>query len=259
MTKTAKSKLTELSVVFPCYNEEENLPRLMESVLSVIPQYADKYEVIFVNDGSSDKTKEIAESFAGKYPFVRVVTQSNQGFGGALNTGFQSAKYKWVFYTDADLQFDLKEIEKFIPFAKDNDLVIGYRKKRAEGFKRWLFAKGMKIWNFLLLGFPLFIKDIDCAFKLINKKVIDDVGPLSSKGNLVSTEFLFSAYRMGYKMEQLGVNHYKRQFGVSKCGYVKDIVKVIKETFMLRETFVKKAKHRPVLRPGLGFGLRLSH
>ena len=194
---------------------------------------AEKFEIIVVNDGSLDKTSQIAHSFAKKYPFVKVIDQKNQGYGGAVNTGFKASKYSLVFYTDSDLQFDIRELSKFVPYVKNYDLIIGYRKKRAEGLRRSIFASGMKIWNRIFLGFPIFIKDIDCAFKLIKKDVIRDVGELSCRGNLVSAEFLLKSYKLGYKFHQIGVTHYLRKAGVSTCGGLDDIVKVIKETFIL--------------------------
>jgi glycosyltransferase involved in cell wall biosynthesis len=257
--KEMRQKLTELTIFFPCYNEEENLPNLMDKVLKVIPEVADKYEVLIVNDGSKDKTSAIAHDYANKYSFVRVIDQKNQGFGGALNAGLQNAKYSWVFYTDADLQFDLNDIYKFVDEASegDSDVVIGYRIKRAEGFKRAFFAKGMKVWNQVMLGFPMFIKDIDCAFKLIKKDVIVSVGPLNSKGNLVSSEFLLKAIKRDYKFAQIGVNHYNRAAGVSTCGGLKDIVKVLRETFALRELMFNDTKSKGQV--GIGFGVRFAH
>lgn len=252
-TKASVTKLKALSAVFPCYNEEENIQPLIKEALKVFPKVAEKFEIVLVNDGSKDNTLKIASQLAQKHPEIKIISQENQGFGGALNTGLQNAKYDWVFYSDADLQFDLSELKKFIPFTAANDLVIGYRTTRAEGFKRWFFAKGMKIWNTVLIGFPWFVKDIDCAFKLINKNVIISVGPLVSKGNLVSTEFLFSAYKLGFKFKQLGVSHYTRKFGISKCGGVKDVVKVVKETFKLLGVLNEKSIKMPVLRPNVGF------
>lgn len=227
------NKLPELSVFFPCYNEEGNLPVLLEHALKVIPTVASKYEIIIVNDGSTDNTVRIANIYAEKYPFIRVINQENQGYGGALNTGLHATKYKWVFFTDADLQFNISEIKTFIENSNDFDLIIGYRKERVEGFRRYIQALGMKTWNWMLLGFPLFIKDIDCAFKLIKKEVIDDVGPLMSKGNLVTSEFLLKAYKKNYAISQIGVTHYDRISGVSKCGGFNSIIKVIKESYML--------------------------
>ncbi|MEZ6256040.1 MAG: glycosyltransferase family 2 protein [Patescibacteria group bacterium] len=232
--------LNSISFVFPCYNEEENIPSLISEVVSIAPKVAKKYEIILVNDGSTDGTAKVIKEFASQNKNIRLVSQKNQGFGGALNTGFQAAKYDWVFYSDADLQFDLSEITKFIPYTSENDLVIGYRQNRAEGFKRIVYATGMKVLNTLYLGFPYHIKDIDCAFKLINKDVIKSVGPLVSKGNLVSTEFLLQAYNLGFSMHQIGVRHYVRLFGVSKCGSLKDVFVVVKELANLKSKIVKK-------------------
>lgn len=235
-----KTKLHSLSVFFPCYNEEKNLPLLLRSALEILPKVAEEYEIIVVNDGSTDNTSKIAHNFAVEYDFIKIVDQENQGYGGAINTGFQHAQYEWVFFTDADLQFDLNDLTKFVEsITAESDLIIGYRKNRAEGFKRYLFAKGMKLWNFLWLGFPLFIKDIDCAFKLIRRDVVKSFLPLYSKGNLVTSEFLLTAHKKGYNFQQIGVTHYKRKYGMSKCGNVTDVFKVVQETFALR-TLVKK-------------------
>ena len=197
---------------------------------------AEKYEILVINDGSRDKSREIAEKFSKKYPFIKVINKKNEGgYGGPVIRGFKEAKYDYVFFTDSDLQFNLKDLQKFVNAAKNPnyDLIIGFRKKRAEGFSRLLTAKGMKYWNFVFLGFPLFIKDIDCAFKLIKKDVVKNVMPLYSKSNLISSEFLLKAYKKGYKFHQIGVNHYLRSRGESTCGGVKAIKDVIKDTFKL--------------------------
>lgn len=236
MTKPLISKkLNTLSVFFPCFNEEENLPVLLDSAIKVISNIANTFEVIVINDGSTDNTSKIAHEYASKFDFIRVIDQENQGYGGAVNTGFVVSKYEWVFFTDSDLQFDLEEIYTFVERAlyDDVDLVIGYRKKRAEGFVRKTLANGMKLYNRTLLGFPTIIKDIDCAFKLIKKDVVNDFMPLISKGNLVTTEFLLKSYKSGYKIDQIGVNHYNRVAGESTCGGFDSVVKVVIESFKL--------------------------
>jgi glycosyltransferase involved in cell wall biosynthesis len=257
--KERHSKLKELTVFFPCYNEEANLPELIKQVMKVVPNLAEKYEILIVNDGSKDSTSAIAHAFESENPNIRVIDQENQGFGGALNTGLQNAKYEWVFYTDADLQFDINELYKFAEIVDDNiDMVIGYRIKRAEGAKRNIFAKGMKFWNHFTLGFPMTVKDIDCAFKLIRRDVIRSVGPLASRGNLVSSEFLLKSFRKGFICVQLGVNHYNRKAGTSNCGGVLDIVKVLRETFLLRRIMFNTGYGRQSLfiNPGINIAKR---
>src|SRR3989344_1546794 len=109
-----KYKLSELSVFFPAYNEAGNIEEMVKQALTVLPCVAEKFEIIVVNDGSKDSTLQIAKRLTRKYRPVRVVSQTNQGYGGALKLGFKSAKFDWIFYSDADLQFDLSELKKFI-------------------------------------------------------------------------------------------------------------------------------------------------
>ncbi|MBD3365764.1 glycosyltransferase [candidate division WWE3 bacterium] len=250
-------KLNELSVFFPCYNEEENLPLLIEKALEIIPKVAIRYEIIIVNDGSKDKTSQIAHEYAKKIPQIKVVDQKNQGYGGAVNTGFKAVQYDWVFFTDADLQFDLNELYRFVELAVENpdkEMILGFRKIRAEGFKRALFANGMKFLNRAILGFPTDIKDIDCAFKLLRKDMVKSVLPLNSKGNLVSTEFLLRAVRTGYDYVQTGVDHFERAYGVSTCGGLKDILKVLVELVKLKFMLMKVdySAVQPALKASVG-------
>lgn len=232
------TKIKELSVFFPLYNEQDNVALLAKEAVSVFSKYAEKYEIILVNDGSKDNTKKIALQMANKYKNVRVVSQRNKGYGGAVKRGFKEAKYNWVFFSDGDLQFDLGEFKKFVKYTKNYDLVIGYRKNRAEGFKRKQIANALKIWNRVLLGFPRDIKDIDCAFKLISKDAIKSFSPIYSDGAMVTTEFLLKSYKAGFKIKQLGVKHYKRRFGSSTGSNTKVILKAVKDTFVLRQLLI---------------------
>jgi glycosyltransferase involved in cell wall biosynthesis len=233
-------KLPSLSVFFPAYNEEGNIAAMVKQALEVLPKVAEDYEVIVVDDGSQDKTYEIVKWLSEKFTKVRVVTQENLGYGGAVKRGFSEVKHEWVFYSDADRQFDLSELKKFIPHTENHDLVIGYRTNRAEGFKRHLLAKALKVWNKVFLGFPLRIKDIDCAFKLIHRDVLKEVLPLLSDGAMVSTELLFKAHRAGFSYEQVGVRHYPRQVGQSTGSNPKVIAKAVRDTFILRKEFMIK-------------------
>jgi glycosyltransferase involved in cell wall biosynthesis len=239
MTKKI-TKLPEISIFFPAYNEAGNIEVAIKQALKVATQIAHKFEVIVVNDGSQDNTYKIAKKLSQKYASVRVVTQKNQGYGGALKRGFKTAKYEWIFFTDSDLQFDMSELKKFIQYTKDNDLVIGYRKNRAEGFKRALLAKALKIWNRVLLGFPSEIKDIDCAFKLIHKSVIQQTQPLMSDGAMISTELLLKAIHENYAYRQIGVRHYRRLHGSPTGSNRKVILKAVFDTFRLQYMLIKQ-------------------
>lgn len=223
-------KLNELSVFFPLYNEEKNVEELIISSSKIIPNLAEKYEIILIDDGSTDGTKKLAEKSANSYPQVKVISQENKGYGGALKRGFLESKYQWIFYSDGDLQFDLKELENFIKYTNDYDLIIGYRKKRAEGFKRTVITKLLKIWNKIFFNFPLSIKDIDCAFKLIKKESLKKLEPIMTDGGLVSTEILIKAIKNNLKIKQLPVQHFLRKHGKSSGDSYKVIKKAVVET-----------------------------
>ena len=236
-----KYKLPELSIFFPVYNEAGNIEEAIKQALFVAPKIAEKHEIIVVDDGSRDATLQIARRLARTDKHVRVVTQYNKGYGGALKLGFKSARYDWVFYTDADLQFDISELKKFIRFTKDHDMIIGYRKHRVEGWKRQILASALKIWNKVLLNFPLRIRDIDCAFKLMHKRVIRLSSPLISDGAMASTELLLKAYFDGFAFKQIGVNHFARHAGSPTGSNWKVILRAVRDTFTLQKHFYKQS------------------
>ena len=181
-------RLPSISAFFPAYNEEANVAAMVERFTAVLPKIADDYEIIVVNDGSRDRTKEIADGLAAADPHVRVVHhQQNRGYGGALKSGFSAARKAYVFFTDGDGQFDVAEIANLLPYVPQFDVVIGYRIDRAEGGLRRVNAGA---WNFLvrrLFGIPS--RDVDCAFKLFDRRVFDVVHP-EAEGAMISTEVL---------------------------------------------------------------------
>jgi glycosyltransferase involved in cell wall biosynthesis len=236
-------KLPELSFFMPAYNEAANIRESMRQALVVLPKVAEKFELIVINDGSVDNTLHIAKAFKAENPdVVRVINQKNTGYGGALKKGFEKAKYEWVFFTDSDLQFNVEELINFLPYTHSADLVIGHRLQRAEGWTRHMLARSLKVWNFMWLDFPVSIKDIDCAFKLIKKEVINDISPLVSDGAMISTEILLKSYLASYKIDQVGVHHYQRHAGMPTGNDVRVIFKAVYDTFVLRKVMKKFAK-----------------
>lgn len=240
--KNQTIKLPALSVFFPAYNEQGNIQIAVEEALKFLPNFAEKFEIIVVDDGSTDQTLKIARKLAKKYSQVKVVTQTNQGYGGAVNKGLESAKYDWIFYTDSDLQFDLSELSKFLNFTANYQFVIGYRLKRVEGWQRQLLATLLKIWNRIFLGFPNQVRDVDCAFKLIHRSVFDQIKPLASKGAMVSTELLLKVHYSGIPYHQIGVHHYPRRHGTPTGNNLKVIWLAAKETWRLRQLLSCQAK-----------------
>ncbi|MDD3532282.1 MAG: glycosyltransferase family 2 protein [Candidatus Shapirobacteria bacterium] len=227
----ASPKLKELSVFFPFYNEEANIKAQTEQALKIIPRFAKEFEIILVNDGSVDKTNQIGQKLAAKYPNVFLVShQKNRGYGGALKSGFAKAKYEWIFFSDGDRQFDLAEIAKLLPLTSQADLVIGYRQKRADTLIRLINAK---LFNLLIrLLFGLKVADIDCAFKLLKKEVVDGL-ELKSDGALISSELLIKAQKAGFRITQVPVSHYPRKIGSPTGANPRVIFKAFYDIFTL--------------------------
>lgn len=217
------NKLPSISVFYPCFNEEENIPHFVDEALEVLPEIARKFEIIIVNDGSRDNTKQVGAKLAKKHSQVRLVNHSqNRGYGAALQTGFKAAQYEWVFFTDGDLQFQLKQLKKFVPHTEKYDVIIGYRRKRAEGFLRAFNARLFKVYIDLL--FRVHVKDIDCAFKLLRTKTIQSL-KLTSTGAFTSAEFLYRLKKMHVPFKQLPVDHQERKYGSPTGNNPKVIVK----------------------------------
>jgi glycosyltransferase involved in cell wall biosynthesis len=224
-------KLNSLSVFFPVYNEEKNLSILIKQALEIIPTVAKKFELIIINDGSQDKSLEVAKKLAQKHPEIKIVSHPvNLGYGAALRSGINAANYEWIFFTDSDLQFDLKQIVDFIPYTKTDQVIIGYRKKRAEGFHRSLNATIFKIYIDLL--FRLHVKDIDCAFKLLKADLVKNLR-LESSGAFTTSEILYKLKKKRIKFKQLPVDHFPRKYGNSTGANLKVIVKGVWEALAL--------------------------
>ncbi len=228
MTET--KELSSLSIFFPAYNEAANLEETVKKAVEVAQKYSDDYEVIIVNDGSKDNTVEIMTKLMEANPKVKLIThQTNQGYGGALMTGYSNSTKDWVFFSDADLQFDLTEIEKLIEKTNQTEVILGYRIKRGDPFLRYLNAKGWNLLNRILFG--LKVIDIDCAFKLIKnsaiKKVLSQM--ISVKGAMISAELLIRLKRAGYSFIEVGVHHYPRKVGSSTGAKPEVIIRAFKE------------------------------
>jgi glycosyltransferase involved in cell wall biosynthesis len=157
--------------------------------------------------------------------------ERNQGYGAAVWTGFISAVKDLVFLTDGDKQFDVDELSLLLPLLEGADLVIGYRKKRADPPLRLLNAWGWKQLVNLLFGYTA--RDIDCAFKLFRRRVLDAVD-VHARGATFSAEFLIKARRLGFVIRECGVSHYPRPAGQATGAKPAVIVRAFRELLHLR-------------------------
>jgi len=203
-----------ISFVLPAYNEEENIEKATISIVEVAEGLnLDDYEVIVVNDGSTDSTRDIIDRMAAANARIRAIHQPrNLGYADALKAGFTSARMGLVFYTDSDLQFDVREVKNFLPASEDYDIVCGFRIYRYDPFTRLFLA-----WGYNLLARTIFrirVRDIDCAFKLFRREVFDVI-EIRSRKFFVDTEILAKARYHGFRMTEIGVRHYPRAGGSS--------------------------------------------
>lgn len=216
-----------MTLFYPCYNEEANVERTTRAAVKAAERLLADYEIVIVNDGSRDRTGEIADRLAAELSHVRAVHNSpNRGYGGALARGFREARKEFVFYTDADGQFDFEELENVLPMLQQYDIVSAYRMNRQDPLHRKLNAKA---WGTLVNSlFGIHLRDIDCAFKIYPRRFIEQI-EMRSTGALIDTEMLAKARRLGYTIGQIGVHHYPRTAGMQTGANFKVILKAFRE------------------------------
>lgn len=227
-------QVRRLSVFFPAHNEADNLERTVKGAVAAIERLGiPQFEVIVVDDGSTDGTGEIADVLAASDQRIRVVHHpTNLGYGAALKSGFAAAALDWVFYTDSDGQFDVADIDLLLPYARDFDAVVGFRRSRSDHAIRKL---NQVLWSRLVRGvLGTDSPDVDCAFKLLRQSTLDRLGPLVSDGAVISAELLVKLERSGARVKEVGVPHHPRVAGKPSGGNPRVIARAFRELFRLR-------------------------
>ena len=235
MTDSEASPRPRLTFFFPAYNEQENIARTVELALSQIGPLVPSIEVLAIDDGSTDRTRQLADELAAADPRVRVHHQLNRGYGGAIKAGFAEARGELICFSDGDLQFDLREmgrlLDRLADASKTVDAVIGYRIKRRDPFHRIFIAK---TYNAIVsVAFGLRVRDIDCAMKLFRREVFDGLR-LDADGPFLSAEMLIKLRARGVRMAQVGVNHYPRAAGTNTGASFTKILRTFRDLAVLR-------------------------
>jgi glycosyltransferase involved in cell wall biosynthesis len=232
----ALARVPRLSYFFPAHNEEANLEGLVLEALDTLPRIADEFEIIVVDDGSRDRTSEIAERLAAEHPgIVRAIHhERNRGYGGALRSGFEASRFDLLCFTDGDRQFrvaDLARLTARMAEPDHPDVVVGYRIKRADPFIRIAYARTYKLANRILFGLP--VRDIDCACKLFTRASLDGVR-VESGGAFFSAELLIRIRSLGRSIVEVGVPHFPRTAGSPTGAKPSVIARAVKDFWALR-------------------------
>jgi glycosyltransferase involved in cell wall biosynthesis len=231
-----------ISLVLPAYNEAENIEPMVAEAMPALSAVSDDFEIIVVDDGSADNTAGVTRKVMETNPNVRLVEHPvNQGFGAAVFTGFTSAEKEWIFYTDADRQFILSEIENFVPLMEDADLIAGYRAPRRDPFLRVFYGKGWSALCTLVFGYT--VRDVDCGFKLLRREIIEELAPtINSRGATFSIEWLVRAKRAGYRFVELPVTHRPRVAGSQTGANIDVITRAFRELVQVRLQLWREGK-----------------
>jgi glycosyltransferase involved in cell wall biosynthesis len=216
-----------LSIVFPAFNEAENIRESIRRAVNTCDRIGLDFEIVVVDDGSHDSTGTLAADLALENHRVRIVThEKNRGYGAALKSGIVASRMEYIFFTDADLQFDLEELDWLLASAGEYDIIAGYRVQRSDSlgrrFNAWAWGR--------LVGmlFDLQVRDVDCAFKVFHRSVFDRI-PIHSVGAFVNTEILVRAQAQGFSLKQVPVSHYPRNAGRQTGADLRVIWKAFRE------------------------------
>jgi glycosyltransferase involved in cell wall biosynthesis len=221
-----------ISAFFPALNDEATIARMVTEALAVLSTLTDDYEVLVVNDGSTDGTAAVLDDLARRHPRVRIIHHpSNRGYGAALVSGFRHASKDLVFYTDGDGQYDVRELSRLaLLLTTEVDVVNGYKRRRADGGHRVVLGEIYKRLARWLFRLP--IRDVDCDFRLLRREAIQRIELVSASG-VVCTEMIYKLGRGGCRFVEVDVHHYPRPYGHSQFFTFRRVVRTAVDFFLL--------------------------
>lgn len=218
--------LPTLSIFYPCYNDWGTIGSMILTTTQVAEKMGVDYELTIVDDGSDRQTLDLLDEVSRQYPSIHIVRHDrNRGYGRALRTGFESATKEWIFYTDGDAQYDVRELELlFRHIGPDVDVVQGYKITRSDPLHRIVVGR---IYHWIVkIAFGLRLRDVDCDYRLIRRSIFDRV-TLTRDSGVICAEMMVKIQRAGFRVVEVPVHHYQRAHGKSQFFNVRRIVRVV--------------------------------
>jgi len=225
-------KLSSLSIFFPCYNDENTIAGLVDDAYTIGKKITRSLEVIVIDDGSTDLSKKILKKSQKKHPNLKLVFhKKNRGYGGALRSGFSATTKKFIFYTDGDGQYSLKDLPKLVKSVKPKlDVINGKKIYREDRFIRKIVGELYYLWIKLLFQTP--IREIDTDYRLIRKEKLKKI-TLSKNSGAICVELISKLKKAGANFTEVSVNHYDRKFGKSQFFTFSRIIQTLVDDIKL--------------------------
>ena len=239
----ARNDMTEsITAFFPAYNDWGTIASMVVLTSRVLAQLTEDYEVIVVNDASPDHVQEILEELSARYPRLRyIVHKENRGYGGALKSGFAAATKDWIFYTDGDAQYDVRELRLLWEQRLGADIVNGYKISRNDPWYRTVI--GRLYHHFVTRLFRIPVRDVDCDFRLIRRDVMERIH-LTEDSGLICVEMMTKLSRVTRRITQVPVHHFHRLHGKSQFFNFARVFRVFVQ--MLKLWWRLVVRHEPI-------------
>lgn len=224
----------KVSLVIPVHNESANMPRVIPAARATLAELTETFEIVLVDDGSTDETVQVARGEMGpQLECLRVVSHARKsGYGITVADGLRAATGDWVAFVDGDGQFDPRDLRLLAQVAEGVDLVAGWRIHRADPWHRSVVSGIFNVLVRILYGIAY--RDVDCGFKLMRRRLLDVASPILARSALLNTELFFKAQRSGLSVRQVGIAHHPRVAGVRSGGRLVPILRAVRELVRLR-------------------------
>lgn len=237
--KSPASPALTISLVLPALNEAVNIATTIDDCVQTLRRVAHDYEIIVVDNDSTDNTAEIVRQIQYENARIRLIHQPVRGYGSAIWTGLKAAQWEIVGWRDSDTQYRTADIVPMLKALDTRDVVVGHRVKRQDPSHRLLFAFLWNLLNRILFGFV--VHDMDCGCKIFRREVVDTLD-IKAAGAVFNVEFLVQAKRAGFRIGEVSISHFPRHAGENTGGSLQVILRAMREVLRLRWRLLREPR-----------------